>query len=66
MVREGEMRGDLGNRERKDYLGKQRLIHCSRCKYHRRENVTGRVQRTNRYKDVDRESIRWVEEEIDE
>jgi hypothetical protein len=52
------MRGDLGNRERKIYLKNQKLIRCSICKYHRRENIAVRVPRPDKYKNINRLSIR--------
>lgn len=30
--------GDRGNKDRKDYLSRQKLIHCGHCRYHRGEN----------------------------
>src|SRR5688572_5150383 len=34
--------GDRGNKDRKAYLDKQKIINCGRCPYHRGENVTYR------------------------
>lgn len=38
------------NKTYKRELARCGKIHCSRCPYHRRENVTGRGQRTDYYK----------------
>ena len=34
--------GDLGNKDRKNFLVKQKLVNCGHCPYHRRENETRR------------------------
>lgn len=57
-------------KERKYYLERQRLITCGFCPYNRGENAKRRG-RSDRHKDVERESIRkyffvadLIEEEI--
>ena len=49
--------GDLGNKERKAYLEKQKLISCGRCPYHRNENATP-TPRPDKYKTIKRNTIR--------
>jgi len=48
---------DLGNKERKAYLEKQKLISCGRCPYHRKENATP-TPRQDKYKTIKRNTIR--------
>lgn len=49
--------GNLGGKERKRYLERQRYINCGYCRYNRGENAKRRP-RPDRYKNIDRESIR--------
>jgi hypothetical protein len=51
------MKGDRGNKERKNYLQRQRIINCGYCKYNRGDNAKRRG-RTDRHKNIDRETIR--------
>uniref|UniRef100_A0A6M3LC33 Uncharacterized protein n=1 Tax=viral metagenome TaxID=1070528 RepID=A0A6M3LC33_9ZZZZ len=37
-------------KERKIVLAKKGLIHCVRCPFHRRENVDGKIPRTDIHK----------------
>jgi len=48
---------DLGSKERKAYLEKQKLISCGRCPYHRKENATP-TPRQDKYKTIKRNTIR--------
>lgn len=34
------------------------LISCLKCPYHRRDNVYGRIPRTDSYKNIERKTIR--------
>ena len=49
--------GNLGNKERKAYLEKQKLISCGRCPYHRNENATP-TPKPDKYKNIKRNTIR--------
>ena len=55
------MKGDRGNKERKNYLQRQRIINCGYCKYNRGDNAKRRG-RTDRHKNIDRETIRKAKE----
>jgi hypothetical protein len=48
---------DLGNKERKAYLEKQKLISCGRCRYHKGENATP-TPKPDKYKNINRNSLR--------
>lgn len=41
-----------GNKERKKYLARRKLISCGLCPYHRKENITNRKRkaRPDKYK----------------
>jgi hypothetical protein len=41
---------DMGNKDRKRYLARRKLIKCSLCPYHRRENITKSKPRSDKYK----------------
>ena len=49
---------NLGGKERKLYLEKQRLINCGRCRYHRGENKNYHAPKPDKHKNIDRETIR--------
>lgn len=46
------------NKERKKYLEGQGLILCGYCKYHRNENRSLHNMRTDKHKNIFRETIR--------
>ncbi len=48
------------NKERKLELANTGKISCGFCRYHRGENV-GRKERTNKYKNINRASIRFMD-----
>lgn len=49
---------DLGGKDRKAYLIKQRLVPCGFCRYHRKENAPKRLPKPDKYKNISRESVR--------
>jgi hypothetical protein len=50
--------GDRGNKDRKDYLDRQKLIQCGYCPYHRGENRTWYRKRGTQQK----KRIAWKED----
>lgn len=49
---------NLGGKERKRFLVNRGFISCGYCAYHRKENASGRRPMANKYKNINRESIR--------
>lgn len=49
--------GKYYNKKHKLELEKQRLIKCSRCPYHKKENE-GKQQKSDKYKNIDKKTLR--------
>lgn len=53
------------NKKRKLLLARKSLIKCSRCPYNQKDNAK-RKDKASKYKNINRESIRYIEIEDEE